>query len=561
VKVLVFATDTLPIAGLPTSGTALRTHGIVQGLRAHGHQVQVSVPRNAVAGLKRSFDLSALSSAVRQSLAELELLAFDSFNQSDIVDSIKPDAIICGHWPAMILQTKPTQALIIDLAGPHLLERHYQGSPNQDAAVLAKVAIVATADGYIVSGPSQREYFKSFMARAGVNPEGRICTVTMPLSPEIPPPRANSIIADADYPRFIFGGVFLPWQDPALALRALGNELTEREIGSLTLIGGRHPNYKVNEGTYTQLFEELSANPRITTHPMLPFDRFSALLAEADVALDLMAWNMERELAMTIRSTTYLWAGLPVIYNDFADLAGVIKSYEAGWCLDPADPQALVDTLDQIYRSPEEVRRRSHNATKLARELFSWDRAVLPILELIERKPQLESRQVDIIVDSPENADFNVLASAPVCQFFVCRQDDLRRVEVRIATHSRWPISPLRVSLSEVQSSDYSGASLTPTVPQQLIMTQEFPPDQLNNNEWLVLQLPQALASRGKIYCLTLESSEPSIDHSISPWTVRANPFPLISFFYGGSKLDRAALCLRTICLRPANLQTPLGAA
>ena len=51
-KFLIFTTDCPPIDNLPTSGTALRTFGIAQGLIANGHEIVLSPPKTAMAKIK-----------------------------------------------------------------------------------------------------------------------------------------------------------------------------------------------------------------------------------------------------------------------------------------------------------------------------------------------------------------------------------------------------------------------------------------------------------------------------------------------------------------------------
>ena len=357
-RILVFTTDLIPLPGVATSGTALRTWGIAQGLKAHGHEIVISVPRSALSGFNRTAASSDLPSETIAMLGELKRLAFDSSNQEEILATVNPDAIVCGHWPAMTLSQKPRQPLIIDLAGPHILERHYQKSDNQPGAIIAKLNAVASADSYIVSGPSQRLYFLSYLLRAGVDDAaGRIAEITMPLDPNLPDFPVRGLAADS--PRFVFGGVFLPWQDPSRALLGLSAELTARGRGMLRLIGGKHPNYDIDSALYRELFAELSKNSRVTTLPMLPYEKFISELGQSDVALDVMRWNLERQLAVTIRSTTYLWAGVPVIYNDFADLAGLVRNYDAGWTISPDDPSALKQVIEQIYSDPSVIAAKS----------------------------------------------------------------------------------------------------------------------------------------------------------------------------------------------------------
>ncbi|MCC6220104.1 MAG: hypothetical protein IT291_02575 [Deltaproteobacteria bacterium] len=552
-KFIVFATDLLPIAGLPTSGTALRTHGMVEGLRANGHEVVVSVPQNAIDGAKRMPNFGEVMSKLPPSaigtFRDYERLSFNSFNQANILSDVNPDVIFCGHWPAMILPRKPSQALIVDLAGPHLLERHFQQSPEQHGATLAKLGVMATADYFVVSGNSQRLYFLSFLLRAQLSePERRLVTIHMPLNPKLPQrnfegPNSN------DYPRFVFGGVFLPWQDPTKGLLAVNSEIKARGSGSLTLIGGKHPNYDIKSGTYETLFEQLSANPHVSTCPMLPLDLFVEKLLQADVAVDLMKWNMERQLAMTIRSTTYLWAGVPVIYNDFADLGMLIRQFDAGWCISPNDNLAMEQVLAEIYSQPERVREKSKNASRLAREIFSWNIAVKPLLDLISSYQTTKSLQTDIVFDFPENSELAISSTASIGQYFTCRMSGLAKVEVRVATHDRKCLNPINLKLYEVDASATMGSSRNST-PQleALVASATVEAELVHNNEWLSVETTPIKDSQGKSFLLEISSQESDRDHCVCPWAINSSPYPLLGLYYQNRKISHSGLCMRTIC-------------
>ena len=545
-RILVFTTDIIPLEGLPTSGTALRTFGLIQGLRAHGHEVLISVPKNAIDGLKKTIDLPSLPEHTRIEFQKLSEIAFDASNQNGILADTSPDAVVCGHWPAMTMNSKPAQPLIIDLAGPHMLERHYQDEPNQIGAVLGKLNAVANADFYIVSGPKQRLYFLSYLLRAGVRePESKIVEITMPLNPALPRRAAAN---PETFPHFVFGGVFLPWQNPVNGIRIVAEELRSRNKGQLTCIGGKHPNYNIKEGVYQALFDELSQHPRAQIRPMLPYEEFISELCRFDAAIDLMEWNLERELAVTIRSTTYLWAGVPVIYNNYADISRLIQRYDAGWCVDPSDSQAVKNVIKEIYESPELVRRKSENAQTLAREVFSWDRAVEPLLGCLVRPEKKRLRETDIIVDFPDNADYPITASGQIEQYFVCRVNGLNRVECRIATHDRSLNNPLAVELFEIESSDAPDKKTLHLGQRTLVAREELEGASLKNNEWHALDVPQQEHSAGKAYVLRLSSNEREQSSSASPWTVKGSPYPMMGFYHGTQRIEHAALCFRTTC-------------
>lgn len=533
-KFLVFTTDIIPLPGAATSGTALRTYGLAEGLRALGHEVVISVPKTALAGFERSHDLSSLPGETQHRYQELRQLGFDSRNQSSHVKEIDPDVILCGHWPAMMLPTKPRQPIVVDLAGPHLLERHHQGSDDQEAATRAKLAVIATADYFIVSGPSQRLYFLSFMLRAGLrDAEKKITTIPMPLNPRLPTRGASS----EAYPRFVFGGVFLPWQDPSWGLRRLSSELHQRAEGNLLIIGGKHPNHHIDEGQYGKLFSELEREPRVERKPMLAFESFIDELTQRDIAIDIMKWNLERQLAVTIRSTTYLWAGLPVIYNDFADLAQPIRDYDAGWCVQPGDEDGLRKVFDEIWSAPDVVAAKGVNAQRLARELFSWDTCAEKLLTLLAQPRGGLRRETDIAIEVSELADFFIYGERTLRQEFVCRMNGLSRIECLIATHRRTPLPPVTFRVTDASR------------PDQVFVEERITEERLKNNEWLAIEMAPIKDSGGRHFVIEIESPQGNEANSISPWGIKCSPYPLVSLHYAGKRIDNASLCLRTQCV------------
>ena len=543
-KFLVFSTDVLPLPGLPTSGTPLRTQGLIQGLRAHGHQVEVSVPRSALDGMLANCDIASLEPGIKAEIARLRDSAFDFTNQTSLVDSVRPDVVLCGHWPAATFQTRIAPALVIDLAGPHLLERHFQGSPDHQGAVLGKLRALSNADYFIVSGSKQRLYFLSFMLRARVDrPERRTITIHMPLDPDLPP-RPIAVEGGA-YPRFVFAGVFLPWQDPSQALDRTASAIAKRGRGSLTIIGGPHPNYPIANGVYADLVSRLATHPFVRRMPMLPYEQFTSHLANADAAIDLMKWNLERELAMTIRSTTYLWAGVPVLYNDYADLGTLIRRYDAGWSISPSDTDAFNDAIDEVFDDPSAIAGKSAHAQQLAREVFSWDRAVTPLLDALGAEKRANLAEMDVDLAFPENASLAVLAGRPLEQHFLSRIDGLARVECCLATHARRRLQPLTISLYRLQGENAARAD------RELLGRKRIEGEAIRDNEWQVLEVQPIVHSGGQRFVLSIESDAREEKESVSPWAFSARPFPLLDLVHGGRSLRKTSICLRTMSRPP----------
>lgn len=525
-RILFFTTDLPPLVGLPSSGTAVRAQGFIDGFTALGHEVIVSPPKTAVENARRSGCKNA-------ELDKLSKFAFCHLTQTSLVSTIRPDLILCGHWPAVLFTTKPTVPLFLDLAGPHLLERHFQRTEDHSAALIAKLNAIAMADQFIVSGPTQRLYFLSFMMRANVDhPEDRIIEIPM-LFGDVPAARAKNS-DDSNYPRIIFGGVFLPWQDPSFALRKTVEVLEQRERGRLTLVGGPHPNYDIDSGVYRQLFDELSSSSRVDAHPMLELSRFDALLQSSDVALDLMRWNLERELAITIRTTSYLRAGIPVIYNDYADLGRSIVRYNAGWSVGDDE---LEDLVHFIIDNPEDLKTRSRNATRLATELYDARQHCANLLTHIDRRSAFRE-EIDITLDFPQRNDLPVTPPYPVRQRFVSRINGLAEIRIRLDLAEQVSGAPLIVSLIDEESG-------------RKIATQEVTINSATTKDWMRFTFDPIPNSSGRMFSLVLEqsSADSPLTPSIYPWIVDDSPYPLLELTVMGETLRDRSLCLQSVSL------------
>jgi hypothetical protein len=94
-----------------------------------------------------------------------------------------------------------------------------------------------------------------------------------------------------------------------------------------------------------------------------------------------MPRNPERELAFTTRTVEFMWAGLPVIYNDYAELSDLIGRYQAGWLVAPGNSSQLEEVVKGIAADPEAVRRASANARRLVRENLTYEKVITPLAD------------------------------------------------------------------------------------------------------------------------------------------------------------------------------------
>ncbi len=372
-RVLVISSDILPLPGWPTTGAGLRAWGLGQGLIARGHDVAYSMPAAALEG--RSVD------------AATQDLAWTMGTLSDVIIRSRAEIVIACNWPVAANIHRCPVPLVLDQHGPHLLERQYQVAfRGFEENARAKRLALSKADYFSCAGDLQRLYFLPWLMQAGFQfDDGRICSIPVSLSPKLPPHEFSDEIT------FVYGGVFLPWQDPRAGLQEVLAQLQQRDQGYLKFFGGKHPVYPVDTGLFEELRTQLEHHPRVQVQPMVAHDELIEAYQRAHVAIDLMARNPERELAFTTRTVEYLWCGLPVIYNNYAELSGYIRDYRAGWTLDPSDHDALHAAVSEVFEQPDRVRAYSRNAQRLVRERLTWDRTIDP-LDAICRQPSRRER-------------------------------------------------------------------------------------------------------------------------------------------------------------------------
>jgi hypothetical protein len=363
-SVLVVANDMLPYPGEPVSGSGLRAWGLGEGLRGRGHDVRYAMPAaSATSGTPRGADGPLL---------------YEEHDLGHVLAGAGADVIVFQHWIRVGAAGDLDVPVALDLHGPLMIETAFQRRPDTDAVELARVKLDALrrADFISCAGDQQRHYFLAWLLLAG----GDVTAEAISVIPVSLPPEAPEHWWPSQEVNFVYGGMFLPWQDPSVGLLTLVDVLESEDVGRLDFFGARHPMYPEME---TPLFDELQHrlqdSAHVTVHGLWPRDRLLEHYRQSYVAIDLMRRNSERELAFTTRTAEYLWCGLPVVYGDYGELTSMIREYEAGWIASPEDAHALRELLLKVVHDPTEIRRRGTNAQRLASERLSWARTTEPL--------------------------------------------------------------------------------------------------------------------------------------------------------------------------------------
>lgn len=382
-KILVFASDVVPLKNIATSGGGLRSWQIIQGLLCKGYNVSYCIPEDRF--LRRKYE-----KYIPQDMLNT---AWTRDNQDSLVDKFSPDAIVFANPDINYLKKEYDIPLIADLHGPRIIEHEliYSDFSPQRRALLIREALenYRKIDFFTSAGKWQQHYFASWFLMAGFSiHEIKMSYMPVSLSPTLPAVNKNY-----QKPQFIFSGGFYPWQDPSQGLDTLSEVLKEENKGELLIFGGSHNVNEDDSNRFIKLKESLEKNSHVKFQGFQSRELLLNKYSEGYVAIELMEKNIEREIAFTTRTIEFLWAGLPVIYNNYSEISQYIKEYEAGWCVDPKDKNGIKRICREVLHNPDMVKEYSKNAQNLVQENFTWDKTIKPIGDFLENPIKLYRSQ------------------------------------------------------------------------------------------------------------------------------------------------------------------------
>lgn len=371
-KVHVFASDVVPLPGLPTSGGGLRSWQMIRGLQKAGFDVTFSMPSFTFLGKKSE---SAISEEVKS-------LAWDQRNQHLILGRIAPDIVIwCNPFTFFLDQGYKSDALFVaDLHGPVNMEDTLSSRRGIEDSTADLVRRLKHFDCYVTVSERQHYYLAALLCCGGV-PLDDISITVVPVSIEA------SGIENRRFPEtleLIYAGGFYPWQNSGGVLEKTAQVLDGR--GRLHIFGGPHAG--LSSAPIDATLKTLSKMRSVVMHGYVSRQVLIDAYLSCSCALDLMPSNLERELAFTTRTVEYLAYGAPPIYNDYSVLSPMIRQFNAGWCLDPRDLSGLESLVnDLVEHHSELVPVKFKGARNLSSTVLSLEHVMRPLVELC-RKPE-----------------------------------------------------------------------------------------------------------------------------------------------------------------------------
>jgi glycosyltransferase involved in cell wall biosynthesis len=293
--------------------------------------------------------------------------------------------------------------------------------------------LLGLGDFFLCASERQREYWLGALTAAGrLSPEAYADDRTLrrlidlaPFGLSGEPPRHTQQRLKGVRPGIgeddvllLWGGGIWEWFDPLALLRAMEQVGKQRQDIKLFFLGRGHPNTRdvpemlMYERTVA-LAGELGLRDQTVffNDAWVPYAERQDYLLEADIGVSTHFESVETLFAFRTRLLDYLWAGLPMIVSSGDILSELVEQHGLGCVVAPGDEAGLAAAILELAAEPERRERRAA-AMAAAREQFTWERTLAPLVEFcrapyhaadaLVRRPHGAPAHGDIIVTSPE---------------------------------------------------------------------------------------------------------------------------------------------------------------
>jgi glycosyltransferase involved in cell wall biosynthesis len=216
----------------------------------------------------------------------------------------------------------------------------------------------------------------------------------------------------ADDPLVLYQGAPAPARGCEILVDAVGR----LDGVHLVFLGDPEPGYGAE---LVGLIEERGLRGRVSLLPSVPLAELLSHTEEADVGVTLLQDTCENHrLALPNKLFEYIAAGVPVVASALPETERLVRHYDVGWCVSPADPVALADALGRALRERGDPERR-HRLAEAAEQLH-WSSEQRRLLELYERlgrgADQATAPLVLALVRNGVSTDARVLRAARTAQ-------------------------------------------------------------------------------------------------------------------------------------------------
>lgn len=373
----VFAIDWVPAKSDIASGGGLRSLQVIEALREAGHQVTFSIPANCR-------KIRTLGRDHRQ-LRNIEI--HDAHNQIDLLRKLRPDVVV---WGPPLIRTIPLTGCgdlvhVCDVLGlPHV--EAAMGAPGLEPLQRERlVALCSGADLVLTGSEEQHGYWLAELTRNGAAAATAIVPYALPASLE-----SDGVIRTSRLARLHVTGMVYAWSTSVSLLGRVADWVSRRDDISLSIIAGTDP----GGATDRSVLKELKAIASRRGAEMAGEVSFADAMADyqaGSLSLDIYEPNLERRMAVPIRTVNALTHGVPVLSTIDSTFTRRLRAERAGVVATDREGDSIEAALDHLAVMPAAgFSRMSHAARAFARREYSAQAAArtlaAEVAEAIERR-------------------------------------------------------------------------------------------------------------------------------------------------------------------------------
>ncbi|MEN8239887.1 MAG: hypothetical protein ABFR53_11890 [Actinomycetota bacterium] len=371
--VVVIANDSVPGSSLPTAAPGLRAFGIAEGLRSHGLDVEILVDRGPQKRIWKD-DIPVPTQPGTVSLPPSKFMTF-------LVSRAPVTVIITNSNQVDHLQPSTGVKYVLDFFAPKMLELAYQHGDQYPTEGLTKLRerklrAIELADAFIVNGKKKVPYFLAWLLQTQRDIRRvPLEVVNMPMPNHFRDTEAHDKI------RFGMAGYLQGWSKPAAWLETV-LQYVDRGEATLDVLIPEHWG-QANADLESDQLRTLLQTEGVTQHGIMTFSEYQAFVSQMDVILDVFDHTREREYAMVTRTVSAIACGRPVVHPGFTEVSPLISQHDAGWLVDPREPDGIKNTFDAIVANRSEIDEKAQNARRMWNQTFNPTQATRPLVRLL----------------------------------------------------------------------------------------------------------------------------------------------------------------------------------
>lgn len=146
---------------------------------------------------------------------------------------------------------------------------------------------------------------------------------------------------------------------------------------------------------YEAQLKQLEGWSRVDWLGQLQREEVRNLLAECRAGLILYQPEPNHTDAQPNKLFEYMSAGLPVIASDFPLWRNIIEAADCGVVVDPTDPEAISDAMEQLLSDPLRSQAMAENGKKAVQNIYNWGAEAVTLLAAYRTLDSKQRRSQD----------------------------------------------------------------------------------------------------------------------------------------------------------------------